>query len=267
MRALALLMSLVLIGNAEALATNAPLTINTQIVDPSGSDLFAPKPVEAAPVAAPPRAPEPSAAATTITTAPPVEHITSGNPLWEIPLARLTASRDQPLFAPSRRPAPPLETIRPSLAPVGPPPKPPEPEKPQLTLLGTVAGSRERIGLFIDSVSKEVLRLKAGENHQGWTLRNVRPRQVELAKGLDNTILDLAPPDLTPGPSAPVLAGTAAPMPIPATAARGASSPPAALVNAFKPTGSLQTLTSTGVQRALQPPQPPGSAGMQQRPH
>lgn len=263
MRAVALLIGLVLIGNAEALATNAPLTVDAQTVDPSGGDLFSPRPVTAAPVAVPPPAPVPSAAATAITTAPPIEQITSGNPLWAIPLARLTASRDQPLFVPSRRPAPPLEMIRPVAAPVGPPPKPPEPEKPQLSLLGTVAGSHERIGLFIDSASKEVLRLKTGENHQGWMLRSVRPRQVELAKGLDNAILDLAPPDLKPGPAAPMLAGTAAPMVASATsiAAPGASSPPAALVNAFKTTG--QTLTSTGVQRALQPPPPPGGPGMQ----
>lgn len=263
MRVVALLIGLVLIGNAEALATNAPLTVDAQTIDPTGGDLFSPRPVTAAPVAVPPPAPVPSTAATAITTAPPVEQITSGNPLWAIPLARLTASRDQPLFVPSRRPAPPVEMIRPVAAPVGPPPKPPEPEKPQLSLLGTVAGSRERIGLFIDSASKEILRLKTGENHKGWMLRSVRPRQVELAKGLDSAILDLAPPDLKPGPAAPMFAGTAAPMVASArsTAAPSASSPPAALVNPFKTTG--QTLTSAGVQRALQPPPPPGGPGMQ----
>lgn len=263
MRAVALLIGLVLIGNAGALATNAPLTIDAQTVDPSGSDLFAPRPVAAAPAAVTSPAPEqPGAAATA--PGPSVEQLTSGNPLWAIPLARLTASRDQPLFVPSRRPAPPLEMLRPAPATAGPPPKPPEPEKPQLSLLGTVAGSRERIGLFIDSVSKEVLRLKAGENHQGWTLRNVRPRQVELAKGLDNTILDLAPPDLKPGPSGPMLAGTATPIAAPttSTAAPRGSTPPAVLVNAFKPAGSSQMLTSTGVQRALHTPQPPGGPGI-----
>jgi hypothetical protein len=264
MRFLALLIGLVLIGNAEALASNSPLTVDTQTADPNGSDLFAPRPIDQVPVATPPPPPQLGATTTTTTAAPPVEHITSGNPLWAIPLARLTASRDQPLFAPSRRPAPPLEMVRAAPVPVGPPPKPPEPEKPQLSLLGTVAGSRERIGLFIDSVSKEVLRLKAGENHQGWTLRNVRPRQVELAKGLDNAVLDLAPPDLKPGPAAPLLAGSppAGPLlaaPATVTSASAALSPPAALVNAFKPSGSAQTLTNTAVKRALESARPPGS--------
>lgn len=266
MRALALLIGLVLVGTAEALASNTPLTVETQTVDPSGGDLFSPKPVDAVPVASPPPAPPPREPVATV--APPIEQITSGNPLWAIPLARLTASRDQPLFAPSRRPAPVFAVARPAPVPVGPPPKPPEPEKPQLSLLGTVAGSRERIGLFIDSASKEVLRLKAGESHQGWILRYVRPRQVELAKGLDNTVLEMASPDLKPGPSAPQLAAPRTPIATPATATAtpSASSPPAVLVNAFKASGSLQTLTNAGVQRALQPPQPSGSSVMQQRP-
>lgn len=266
MRVLALVLVLVLVGNAEARAANTPLTMDAQTVDPSGGDLFAPKPVDAAPVASP--SPPPQHDATTTTPAPPVEHITSGNPLWGIPLARLTASRDQPLFAPSRRPAPPLEAIRAAPAPVGPPPKPPEPERPQLSLLGTVAGSRERIGLFIDSVSKEVLRLKTGENHQGWTLRNVRPRQVELAKGLDSTVLDLAPPDLKPGSATPLLAGSlpAGPVPASATSASAGSSPPAGLVNAFKSAGTAQTPPNAAVKRALEASQPSGSPLLQQRP-
>jgi general secretion pathway protein N len=134
-------------------------------------------------------------------------------------------------------------------------------------LLGTVAGARERIGLFIDSGSKEVLRLKAGENHQGWTLRNVRPRQVELAKGLDSTVLDLAPPDLKPGPAAPMLAGSLPGGPLPASAAKPSigSSPSAGLVSAFKPSGTVQAAPNSAVKRALEASQSTGSPSLQQR--
>jgi general secretion pathway protein N len=242
MRALALLVGLMLIGNAAALAANTPLTVDAQIIEPGGGDLFAPKPANPAPVATAPVTVTPGASRPVANAAPPsAEHITSGNPLWAIPLARLTATRDQPLFAPSRRPAPPPELARPAPAPVAPPPKPPEPEKPQLSLLGTVAGSGERIGLFLDSTSKAVLRLKRGENHQGWTLRDVQPRQVELAKGLDNTILDLPSPDMKPGPAAPL---HATPPPTPA--------PAVGMVN----TPGVLTLTNAGTQRARQPTQP-----------
>lgn len=244
MRALALLIGLLLIGNAEALAANTPLTVNAQTIDPGGGDLFAPRQADPAPVAAAPAAvtpvgAPPAAAATALS----VEHITSGNPLWSIPMVRLSATRDLPLFAPSRRPAPRPELLaRPAPAPVVAPP-PPEPEKPQLSLLGTVAGSGERIGLFIDSTSKAVLRLKRGENHQGWTLRDVRPRQVELAKGLDNTVLEMPSPDMKPGPPAALAAAPPPP-------------PPAALTVSAKTPGVLPPLTNANVQRGPQPAQP-----------
>lgn len=245
MRALALLIGLLLIGNAEALAANTPLTVDAQTVVPGGGDLFAPRQVDPAPVAAAPAAVTPvGAPAAAAATALSVEHITSGNPLWSIPMVRLSATRDQPLFAPSRRPAPRPELLaRPAPAPVVAPPPPPEPEKPQLSLLGTVAGSGERIGLFIDSTSKAVLRLKRGENHQGWTLRDVRPRQVELAKGLDNTVLEMPSPDMKPGPPAALAAAPPPP-------------PPAALTVSAKAPGVLPALTNANVQRGPQPAQP-----------
>lgn len=242
MRALALLIGSLLIGNAEALAANTPLTVDAQTIDPGGGDLFAPRQADPAPVAAAPTVVTPATARpVAASTAPSVERITSGNPLWSIPMVRLSATRDQPLFAPSRRPAPRPELLaRPAPAPVVAPPPPPEPEKPQLSLLGTVAGSGERIGLFIDSTSKAVLRLKRGENHQGWTLRDVRPRQVELAKGLDNTVLEMPSPDLKPGPPA----------------ALAAAPPPAALAVSAKAPGALPPLTNANVQRGPQPAQP-----------
>lgn len=245
MRALALLIGLLLIGNAEALAANTPLTVDAQTVVPGGGDLFAPRQADPTPVAAAPAAVTPVGAPPAATaTALSVEHITSGNPLWSIPMVRLSATRDQPLFAPSRRPAPRPELLaRPAPAPVVAPPPPPEPEKPQLSLLGTVAGSGERIGLFIDSTSKVVLRLKRGENHQGWTLRDVRPRQVELAKGLDNTVLEMPSPDMKPGPPAALAAAPPPP-------------PPAALTVSAKAPGVLSPLTNANVQRGPQPPQP-----------
>jgi general secretion pathway protein N len=221
MRALALLVGLTLIGNAEALGSNAPLAVDTQTTDPSG-DLFASKPVSAAPVARPAAAP-PAATSTPLATTSTPERVSNGSPLWAIPLSSLSATREQPMFAPSRRP-PAVPTLsRPVAAPVLPPPKPPEPEKPQLSLLGTVAGSREKIGLFLDSASKAVLRLKTGENHDGWTLRAVRPRQVELAKGLDSAVLDLPPPNMMAGAAAPMLAAPVSPaLPVNTATAAGA---------------------------------------------
>lgn len=195
----ALLLGLILIGNAEALASNGPQTIESRADEPR-EDLFASKPVSPTPVAKPASAAPPAIPAT-----PNAERLPSGNPLWAIPLTSLKATREQPLFAPSRRPPPVASAVAAPPVPAAPPPKPPEPETPQLSLLGTVAGSGERMGLFVDSATKAVLRLRAGENHKGWVLRSVRPRQVELAKGLDNAVLDLPAPNVKAGGGPPML--------------------------------------------------------------
>jgi general secretion pathway protein N len=172
--------------------------------------------------------------------------VLSGNPLWAIPLGRLTASRDHPLFSKTRRPPPVAAVARPASAPIMSPPKPIEPEKPELSLLGTIAG-REKIGLFIDSTSKTVVRLKAGENHKGWVLRAVRPRQVELAKGLDSAVLDVPPPDVKVGPASTLAAPAVSP----------ASSSPVGQVlpvSAAKATGALPVAAPAGATIVVQPP-------------
>jgi hypothetical protein len=129
----------------------------------------------------------------------PAEPVLSGNPLWAIPLRQLSATHERPLFAPSRRPPPVAATNTYQLASV-PPPAPPkavEPERPQLSLVGTVAGEAEGIGVFLDQAGKTVLRLKTGENHKGWVLRTVTRRTVVLAKGFTIVELTLPAPDLT----------------------------------------------------------------------
>jgi hypothetical protein len=223
-RALVLVIGLLVIGHSEALAVNAASS-----VEPRGAemreDLFATKPRQVTPNAAP--------AATPAVVAPPAgptaQRVLTGNPLWAIPLSRLTATRERPLFAPTRLPPPVVAVAKPVPLPVA-PPRPIEPEKPQLSLLGTIAG-REKMGLFIDSASKTVVRLRAGENHNGWILRDVRPRQVELAKGLDSTILELPLPDMK--------AGAAPPPAMPAVAAvPGMAASPAAAVYTAKAAGT-----------------------------
>jgi general secretion pathway protein N len=203
MRALTLI-ALLVIANGEALAVNAPSAVEPRGAEPQ-EDLFATRP---APDTPPPSqvAPQPRPAAATEPAAPPA----TGNPLWGKPLNRLTATRERPLFAPTRRPPAVAALVQPVVAPP-PPPKPAEPEKPQLSLLGTVAGSREKIGLFVDSTTKSVVRLKTGEIHKGWTLRDVNPREVELARGLDTAVLSMPSPEMKAGGAPPPLAMPAMP--------------------------------------------------------
>jgi hypothetical protein len=143
------------------------------------------------------------------------ESVPSANPLWTIPLPSLTATRERPVFSPSRRPPPPVVVAKAPAPP--PPPKPVEPEKPQLSLVGTILGENgERIGLFVNPADRNALRLKLGEDHKGWVLRTVRPRQVVLKKGQQSAVLELPQRDVqtgglpSPPPSPPLSAAPAA---------------------------------------------------------
>lgn len=121
------------------------------------------------------------------------ERTLSANPLWAIPLSALSGTRDRPIFSPSRRPP------APAVAPSTPPkllvaPKPREPERPQLALVGTVSGGNEGFGIFLDQSTKVALRLKVGEDYQGWKLRSVQGREATLAKDQEVVILALPQP-------------------------------------------------------------------------
>jgi general secretion pathway protein N len=122
---------------------------------------------------------------------------TSANPLWAIPLSALTATRDRPVFSASRRPP------APAVAPVAavpappPPPAPTEPEKPNLVLVGTIVGDANSFGIFIDQTSRTALRLKLGEQHEGWTLRSVQKREAMLVKDQQIAVVEMPPPAQT----------------------------------------------------------------------
>jgi hypothetical protein len=122
----------------------------------------------------------------------------SPNPLWEIPLVKLSTTRERPIFSPSRRP-PAVVIAAPSTPPAPPPPKLPRVERPQLSLVGTVSGDDERFGIFVDQTTKTALRLRIGEDYQGWKLRAVQGREVTLEYEQQSAILTLPQPGTTPG--------------------------------------------------------------------
>ena len=162
------------------------------------------------------------------------EHGPTGNPLWGIPLRVLTATRERPLFSPSRRPpAPPV------VAAPAPPPrppvvaKPPEPDHPLLTIVGTVVSENDGIGVFVDQATNEVIRLHTGQDHDGWVLRSVEGREARFEKKDRSSTLALPAPGAPPGPAAPGLASMpgrpAQPaLPIPTAGATPAPTPAAA---------------------------------------
>jgi hypothetical protein len=103
----------------------------------------------------------------------------SGNPLQGLPVTRLSATRDRPLFSASRRPPPPVV----STAPPAPPPilaSPPAPEAPPFTLVGTIIGEHDRIGIFFNEGAKTTTRIREGDHDSGWILRSLDPRSAVL---------------------------------------------------------------------------------------
>jgi general secretion pathway protein N len=171
------------------------------------------------------------------------EPVPKGNPLWGIPLRQLRATRERPLFTPSRRPPPPVVANTYQM-PSAPPP-PPEPEKPQLSLVGTVTGSADAIGVFVEQAAKNVLRLKTGEAYNGWMLQMVRPREAVFARGQESVVLAMPTPD-SKGAARPASLGLA-PAPTdaaPAPASTGLAPAPADAASTRTPVATTPTTPS-----------------------
>jgi general secretion pathway protein N len=134
----------------------------------------------------------------------PPERVPSGNPLWAIPLKDLSATRDRPLFSPSRRPSAPAVAAAPfKLAAAA---KPAEPDRPKLALVGTISGDGEGIGIFLDPSNNKIVRLKTGDAHNGWILRRVERRETLLEKNDQTAVLALPVPGAPPAPGTKVAA-------------------------------------------------------------
>jgi hypothetical protein len=114
---------------------------------------------------------------------PAAQSAPNGNPLWSVPLRMLTATRDRPLFSPTRRAPPaPVPVVAVSPAPPPPPPQPAAPDRPQLTLVGTISGGSEGIGVFVDELTTRTIRIRTSQDYAGWTLLAVTRREATFKK-------------------------------------------------------------------------------------
>lgn len=145
----------------------------------------------------------PPAAPTAPGERPPSERILSANPLWAMPMKQFAVTRERPIFLPSRRPpAPPPSMV--TVAKVVAPPKPKEPELPQLSLVGTITGDEDSFGIFVDQATKAVVRLRVGEDFQGWKLQSVKGREVAFQKNQQSFVVSLPQPNPGAQPSVTV---------------------------------------------------------------
>jgi general secretion pathway protein N len=136
----------------------------------------------------------------------------AANPLWGVPLGSLSATRERPLFSPSRRPPPPPVPAAVSAPPAKPPPpKVAEPDRPLLSPVATIVAGGESIAVFLDQATREVVRLRIGEGHDGWILRSVEGRQASFEKDRRTATLALPPHAGEPGGQPPPAAQPALP--------------------------------------------------------
>jgi hypothetical protein len=151
----------------------------------------------AAPATASPAPAQPVTVVRVVPPPPAAARVLSANPLWAVPLSQLSGTRDRPVFSHSRRPPPPVAIAAEPVV-VKPPPRRIEVEPPQITLVGTIASDDNGFGIFIDQSTKAALRLKVGDDYQGWKLHAIRGREVTLEKDRQTAVLTLLQPGGTP---------------------------------------------------------------------
>lgn len=121
----------------------------------------------------------------------------AGNPLWSISLATLSATRERPIFSPSRRPPPRAVVSQPVTTPlVAAPTAAAAPVLPNLQLLGSLSRAGAGVALFAEESTKRLVQLKAGEGYAGWMLSEINGREVVLER--DGSKLKMALPSPMP---------------------------------------------------------------------
>jgi general secretion pathway protein N len=139
-----------------------------------------------------------------------------GNPLWFVPLSALKATRERPMFSTSRRP-PPARVLAPRIEPaiVAIAQKAPEPEHPSLALIGSMVGDSNAVAVFLDHTTQGIVRLRAGEVHDGWMLSSILQREVTLKKASQVEVLFLQrtndPVGISGNPRVPIIPGLLVP--------------------------------------------------------
>jgi hypothetical protein len=122
-----------------------------------------------------------------------------GNPLWAVPLGKLSATRDRPIFSASRRPPAPPAVFAVAAAPSPKPVAVPQvADRPPLVLIGTIIGESKRIGIFLEETTSKTARLVIGQDYGGWILRSVDNREARFDNADRSATLALRPPVQAP---------------------------------------------------------------------
>jgi hypothetical protein len=107
-------------------------------------------------------------------------------------LESLDATRARPLFSPSRRPPPPPAPIA---APILPPaPVPVAAPPPDIQLVGVVFGGRTHTAIVEHPADPRPINVEVGDQIDGWTVTEIRPREIVLEHGPRTVTIGLPQP-------------------------------------------------------------------------
>jgi hypothetical protein len=107
--------------------------------------------------------------------ASPGETQAATTPLASQPLESLSATRERPLFSPTRRPPPPPPVIV-----TGPPPPPPPPPPPDVALFGIVMDGDNARAIIRATPGGKVTRVGIGDDVGGWKVAQIDGRKLVL---------------------------------------------------------------------------------------
>jgi hypothetical protein len=96
----------------------------------------------------------------------------AASPLAAQPLDELSATRDRPLFSPTRRPPAP-----PPIVAAAPPPPPPPPD---VALLGVVMDGEEAHALIRTGPAAKIMRVRIGDDISGWKVGQIEAQRLVL---------------------------------------------------------------------------------------
>jgi hypothetical protein len=98
------------------------------------------------------------------------------SPLAAQPLEQLSATRERPLFSPTRRPPP-----EPAVVVQGPPPPPPPPPPPDVALYGIVMDGEQARAVIRANAADKLTRVGIGDDVGGWKVAQIEGRKLVLA--------------------------------------------------------------------------------------
>jgi general secretion pathway protein N len=100
----------------------------------------------------------------------------AASPLAGQKLEHLSATRERPLFSPTRRPPPAPPTIV-----QGPPTPPPPPPPPDVALLGVVMDGEQARAVIRASPADKMTRVTIGDDVGGWKVAQIEGRKLVLS--------------------------------------------------------------------------------------